>query len=1265
MDQDKHYNPACKKLTLSCQPGQRQSRAPWVDHDRECAPCPAGTYQDKAGTSAVCKDVTVCFEPLTESQAPTSTSDRKCVFTGAELPTAMCPPAAGVGVVGTSEQAVSVPMAVSDFVADHRSDGVELSLQWQRSDAVGEVVSNAVEAEKLLARPVSTGTLVTVTFTVTVTSQPALTTSCTTIMHVLRAGTTHVLEVNAARNASYLHPAVEILLEGDYGDTVFEVQSNLLPAGMHLEMTTALAAPSGVNDASGNTRLRLLGAPQAVGRFAFNVTARSVETDAVSVVNLRAFQLDVRACDDSYATCVNGRCTESDSNPFDEDFSCTCTSDFEADSATGLCTEPAIPLLLTCPCNLQLAAIRTDAVQLPSWMLPMSSDTAAQHMWLTEGQGPFLASGLLGGLSRFWLEDAAGNVLSTQSDLPSGAITTIRASVADGRTRTATCSLQVGVLRVWSKTLDATRNTSSTASPSESTPASEISPLDPAVLRQQAAQRQKTAEPIRIALEWAGNLASHGIDFSIENMTNLASQGFEANVTSAYDVVQLPNGNSDERTTTIEFFVANTFGGTRPRSGRYIFRVLASVLPLPGTLLEENCRPLPSDLKRSLEGAGSGRRRRQEGISSVYSLGSLPPGEVLAYGDEQSQNLTLAVEARPLQLDVVDCLDTNGYVSCGEGGRCNDDAGDMMFDGQPNCDCSGSILEQDEAGFCSNVPEASAVAAAADKTGSFAAISIVALLALAGLVALVVIRRRRNRLRKYYHIFISYRVATDAALAKSLCAALQESRRYLPLTAGESVTVRCFFDQQNLKKGKDWREGFLNGLERSCLFLPIVSEAAVAPIKEVSANDSKDDNVLLEYETALRLKAARRLVILPLLVGATHAAEYNFGDFGPHVFPDEPSRTCSKGTISHTMTDLLRCQGLKLCHFDTSGIESGSLDTKMVKGIVDALQEVAWGAPARRNRGSVLHAGAPSTLDRSTDAVKADVDCLQLWRYYVRTDEEEEDELDNVDLLYPDSDADVDGAVATSRESYQGSTPSTMASASHFADKRGGTDGRAMLMTNPLYTETEPEITSEEPEGFGNWSAQAENESHDASTLTLGRPNSYLIVDAEPTAEVETDGFVGAYTDMQPIDNQAGMSAAPPAPNFAARSGPPVGAAWQAVAETSQADAPEEATWHAAVELTRAEAERTLQFQSPGAFLVRDKSKNTSALSVVRQNGRIEHHLLRKSTANGWLFNETAVQPPCHGTLVDFITRLQTNESGNVLKAPLTFGAYSDNALDV
>ena len=75
-----------------------------------------------------------------------------------------------------------------------------------------------------------------------------------------------------------------------------------------------------------------------------------------------------------------------------------------------------------------------------------------------------------------------------------------------------------------------------------------------------------------------------------------------------------------------------------------------------------------------------------------------------------------------------------------------------------------------------------------------------------------------------YSAFISYRVASEAPLARLLFDELNHS-----VTAGgHRVTV--YWDAHRLVKGEDWEEGFASGLLHSLVFLPLLSYGFTAPL---------------------------------------------------------------------------------------------------------------------------------------------------------------------------------------------------------------------------------------------------------------------------------------------------------------------------------------------------------------------------------------------------------------------------------------------------
>jgi hypothetical protein len=146
----------------------------------------------------------------------------------------------------------------------------------------------------------------------------------------------------------------------------------------------------------------------------------------------------------------------------------------------------------------------------------------------------------------------------------------------------------------------------------------------------------------------------------------------------------------------------------------------------------------------------------------------------------------------------------------------------------------------------------------------------------------------------------------------------------VPLTSERRIQVKVFWDTKDIRDGSNWRDVFLEAVRHSCLFLPIVSEAGIAPIKEVRPSDAKMDNVLLEYETAIQQQKRKLTAILPLLVGQRIPAEnrfarFSFEQYGGHLFPATGSVTSPAVPICETMTGIFSNQGLLLSHVTDDG----------------------------------------------------------------------------------------------------------------------------------------------------------------------------------------------------------------------------------------------------------------------------------------------------------------------------------------------------------
>lgn len=153
------------------------------------------------------------------------------------------------------------------------------------------------------------------------------------------------------------------------------------------------------------------------------------------------------------------------------------------------------------------------------------------------------------------------------------------------------------------------------------------------------------------------------------------------------------------------------------------------------------------------------------------------------------------------------------------------------------------------------------------------------------------VRRPSIRIAHEYHVFLSYRVASDKELAH---------RIYELLT---SRGLKVWFDARCLETGQKWETGFADGLARSRIFVPLLSARALANFAALTPS-SACDNVLLEHRLALELAACHQLSgIVPLLIGECDGTG-GYGDFFdnggcPDVHPDVVVESVEKKLSEH------------------------------------------------------------------------------------------------------------------------------------------------------------------------------------------------------------------------------------------------------------------------------------------------------------------------------------------------------------------------------
>lgn len=122
------------------------------------------------------------------------------------------------------------------------------------------------------------------------------------------------------------------------------------------------------------------------------------------------------------------------------------------------------------------------------------------------------------------------------------------------------------------------------------------------------------------------------------------------------------------------------------------------------------------------------------------------------------------------------------------------------------------------------------------------------------------IRKMEDEVTSHYHVFISYRVRTEAPLAKALFDKLSG------MTLAESgQKLRVYLDSERLEDGERWDSGFMNGLSESWIVVPILSSGSLGPMADLAGNENCD-NCLLEWIAALELFARSQVkAVMPII----------------------------------------------------------------------------------------------------------------------------------------------------------------------------------------------------------------------------------------------------------------------------------------------------------------------------------------------------------------------------------------------------------------
>jgi hypothetical protein len=198
-----------------------------------------------------------------------------------------------------------------------------------------------------------------------------------------------------------------------------------------------------------------------------------------------------------------------------------------------------------------------------------------------------------------------------------------------------------------------------------------------------------------------------------------------------------------------------------------------------------------------------------------------------------------------------------------------------------------------------------------------------------------------------FHVFISYRVASEKALALQLYKALSTQ------TLGETgQQLRVFLDQMSLEDGEQWDVSFMRGLTKSWVVVPIVSAQCIASMRDMKEKETPD-NVLLEWVGACELHSRGVCkAILPVISPAPGSKEgFNWS------LVQQLSKEVHAPTVAAAEQHLRQ-------HVTSAGLEEDELLSGLIKMVTEADSNAM---PAENVRAKLSGMKMGEVLAASTD----------------------------------------------------------------------------------------------------------------------------------------------------------------------------------------------------------------------------------------------------------------------------------------------------------
>jgi len=162
-----------------------------------------------------------------------------------------------------------------------------------------------------------------------------------------------------------------------------------------------------------------------------------------------------------------------------------------------------------------------------------------------------------------------------------------------------------------------------------------------------------------------------------------------------------------------------------------------------------------------------------------------------------------------------------------------------------------------------------------------------------------------------FDVFLSYRVDSDSEHVEQL--------HNLLVAKG----IKVWWDKKCLSPGINWEAGFCKGLVLSTCFVPLLSRKAIKNRFEALCEDSRCDNVLLEYRLAIELFDRGLLErVFPVMIGDFDASTDTYGNYFRQGCHPSPSPDIIVRSLESKLLEHLEGQGLGLAHRDGMSVFS-------------------------------------------------------------------------------------------------------------------------------------------------------------------------------------------------------------------------------------------------------------------------------------------------------------------------------------------------------